>query len=95
VACCYDDPPKNQEPSGGISRIIGEWSAAFDTLPADKLVQVMDEIAKTGKAGDFDREISPERQAFLRNFVEAQIVSYEALQAGVSRGWFYWNFKME
>lgn len=94
VACCYDDEDK-KEPSQAISRIIGEWSASFDTLVCDKLDIVMAGIAVNGTAAEFDREIEPERKAFLRNFVEAQMVTYESADVGVSRGWFYWNFKME
>jgi hypothetical protein len=124
VACCYEDQIKKSEPSKGISRIIGEWSASFDTLVSDKLDVVMAGIASNGTldifvwkiylfsivitssslqimfhfigiAAEFDRQISPKRQAFLRNFVEAQMVTYEAVDAGVSSGWFYWTFKME
>jgi len=40
---------------------------------------------------EYDREIGEERKAFLRNFVEAQMVAWES----GSIGWFYWNFKME
>lgn len=94
VACCYEDEEKTI-PSEGISRIIGEWSASFDTLVVDKLNDVMAGIAANGTAPEFHREINPKRKAFLRNFVEAQMVTYEATSTGVSRGWFYWNFKME
>jgi len=52
-------------------------------------------IAESGIASEFDRQLSPERRAFLRNFVEAQMVSYEAADSGASSGWFYWTFKME
>lgn len=48
-----------------------------------------------GTAPEFDRQISHERKLFLRNFVEAQMVTYEAVDQGVSSGWFYWTFKME
>lgn len=95
TACCYADPPQNTVPSKGISRIIGEWSAAPDTLVCDKLDVVMDGIAKTGKAAEFDRRISPHRREFLRHFVEAQMVAYEAVDKGISSGWFYWTLKME
>mmetsp|Transcript_20883 Transcript_20883/g.29798 ORF Transcript_20883/g.29798 Transcript_20883/m.29798 type:complete len:582 (-) Transcript_20883:868-2613(-) len=96
TACCYDEKEEsNKIPSKGISRMIGEWSTAFDTLVVDKLTDVMDEISKTGKALEFDRQISKERQAFLQKFAESQMVTYEAKSAGVSRGWFYWNFKVE
>lgn len=32
-ACCYQDYPYHTNPTNGIHRIIGEWSASFDTLP--------------------------------------------------------------
>lgn len=49
-----------------------------------------------GVALEFDREITVERQNFIRNFVEAQMVTYEAKDVpGLSSGWFYWTFKME
>ena len=45
VSCCYEDAvhPKymfwkktNTIPSSGVQRIVGEWSAAYDTLPVAK-----------------------------------------------------------
>ena len=48
IACCYEDEQNKTIPSEGISRIIGEWSASFDTLVGSKLDDVMDGIAKTG-----------------------------------------------
>jgi hypothetical protein len=39
--------------------------------------------------------VSVERQAFMRNFVEAQMVAYEAKTEGVSSGWLFWSFKMD
>lgn len=111
VACCYDDAPNNTIPSSthhGISRIIGEWSASFDTLVVAKLDAVMTSIADHQVALEMDRVISPERMDFLKNFVQAQMVTYEAAkptvmtgskeeqeQQGVSRGWFFWTLKME
>jgi glucan 1,3-beta-glucosidase len=110
VACCYEDKNDDDiisvEPedkhafmtgtvSKGISHIVGEWSAAFDTLVDTKLDIVMNGIAATGIAPEFDRQIPELRQKFLRNFVEAQMVTYEAATTGVSRGWFYWTLKME
>jgi len=96
TGCCYQKDQDGQVlPSKGISRMIGEWSAAFDTLVVDKLAAVMDEISKTGKAAEFDRQIPKERQDFLRKFSEAQMVTYEAKSSGLLRGWFYWNFKVE
>jgi len=44
TGCCYEDQDKKKIPSKGISRIVGEWSASFDTLVVDKLTDVMDEI---------------------------------------------------
>jgi hypothetical protein len=35
-------------------------------------------------------------KAFLRNFIQAQIVTYEAAShPGLSKAWFYWTIKME
>jgi hypothetical protein len=76
----------------GLRRIMGEWSASFDTLVCAKLDDVMASYAATGKFLEAGRQIPPERQKFLRKFVEAQMVVWEG---DVSDGWFYWNFKME
>jgi hypothetical protein len=94
-SCCYEDYPENTQPSKGISRLVGEWSAAYDTLPASKLKDVMKGIAKTGEAPEFNRTLSKKRQDFLKQFVEAQMVAYESVSVGVSSGWFYWTLKME
>jgi glucan 1,3-beta-glucosidase len=75
--------------------LIGEWSASYDTLVVDKLGDVMKGIEQTGRAPEFDREIPQARKDFLRNFVEAQMVAYEAQDEAVSRGWFYWTLKTE
>jgi len=50
-ACCYEDyeDEENTIPSQGITRIIGEWSASFDTLVCDKLDVVMKGIAVNGE----------------------------------------------
>ena len=95
AACCYEDPPANTIPARGISRIIGEWSAAYDMLPTAMAPYLMKTIAETGIQPYLNRTLSPERMAFLRNFVEAQMVTYEAAPDGVSAGWLFWNFKME
>ena len=52
----------------------------------------MESIRYTGLAPEMDRQLKPARKAFLRNFVEAQIVNYEP---DISSGWFFWNFKTE
>ena len=49
VSCCYEDEGNKTVPAKGISRIIGEWSASFDTLVCDKLDEVMSGIAKNGE----------------------------------------------
>mmetsp|Transcript_22452 Transcript_22452/g.31501 ORF Transcript_22452/g.31501 Transcript_22452/m.31501 type:complete len:611 (+) Transcript_22452:216-2048(+) len=86
TACCN---------GGGISRMVGEWSAAYDVNPQPKLQQVMQNIAKSGTMGE-ERTPSKERQDFLRQFVKAQMVTYEGGgQDGSSGGWFFYNFKME
>lgn len=100
VACCYDqnnatENERSLVPAKGISRIIGEWSAAFDTLVSAKLGAVMSSIADHQVALEMDRVLSPERQDFLKNFVRSQMVTYEAAPVGVSRGWFFWTLKME
>jgi len=96
TSCCYEDATDNNVPSqGGVKRISTEWSAAFDAMPGELLQVVMQGIAASGTAPDFHRRISPERQAFLKKFVEAQIVAYEAADTGLSQGWFYWTWKVE
>ena len=78
-----------------MKRMFGEWSVAFDTLVVLKLYEITKAIAKSGIAPDLNRELSPSRQDFLRNFAKAQMITYEAAELGTSVGWFYWNFKME
>ena len=95
TACCWDDAPANTIPSKGISRIIGEWSAAYDVLPTALAPAIMTAIAENGVAPYLNRTLSPERHGFMRNFVEAQMVTYESDITGVSSGWLFWNFKME
>jgi len=96
IACCYRDAPKrNKMPSTGVKRLIGEWSAATDTSPMDMVHVIMQEIKANGTAALLDRQLSPARQEFLRHFVEAQIVTYESADTGVSGGWFFWTAKVE
>lgn len=96
TSCCYEDPPRNRRVSSkGMDRMFGEWSVAFDTLVVTKLYNMTDQIAKTGVAPDLDRRLSPGRMEFLKNFALAQMVTYEAPELGISKGWFYWTFKME
>ena len=93
AGCCYEDAPKNTVPSRGVQRIVSEFSAAVDTLPVITLRNAMQEIGRTGQAPQ--RSISPERGEFLRNFLQAQMVTYETTSSGVGSGWFYWTAKME
>ena len=94
LGCCYEDAPNNTIVSKGISRIIGEWSAAVDTLPTELETAIMNHIAANGTALELDREMTPDRKKFLRNFVEAQMVAYEEAQVGTSSGHIFWNFKV-
>jgi hypothetical protein len=56
----------------------------------------MTSIAEHQVAIEMEREISPDRKDFLRHFVEAQMVTYEAAAlSGLSRGWFFWTLKTE
>lgn len=93
--CCFEDPPNNTVPSHGVSRLIGEWSGAYDSLPTAMVPYLMNGIKKTGHAPLLNRTLSMERKEFVRHFVEAQMVAYEARDSGVSSGWLFWNFKME
>jgi glucan 1,3-beta-glucosidase len=85
----------NSIPSRGVQRIVGEWSAAYDTLPVAKLLEMMQGIAATGIVPEYDRTFTAEEINFLRHFVMAQIVAYESIETGTSAGWFYWTAKME
>ena len=49
-----------------------------------------------------NRTLSKKRSKFLRNFVQAQMIAYEAADSitkdspnGIASGWLFWNFKME
>lgn len=92
AACCYD---KQNQPSQGVKRLVGEWSVATDTLPVAVLDEIMHAIAVNGTALMMDRQLSTRRKQFLKKFAQAQIVSYEANDKGVGGGWFYWTVKME
>eukprot|EP00562_Extubocellulus_spinifer_P032547 CAMPEP_0178730436 /NCGR_PEP_ID=MMETSP0699-20121125/29516_1 /TAXON_ID=265572 /ORGANISM="Extubocellulus spinifer, Strain CCMP396" /LENGTH=569 /DNA_ID=CAMNT_0020382457 /DNA_START=305 /DNA_END=2014 /DNA_ORIENTATION=+ len=91
MKCCWDDDGRSQ----GLGRIIGEWTASYDTLVGAEINVVFDEIANTGLAPKFDRKITPNEMSMLRNYVEAQMVVYEGRESGDTSGWFYWNFAME
>ena len=94
--CCFQDGPSKQIPSAGISRLTGEWSGAFDSLPTALVPEIMEGISKTGQLPQRNRTLSAARKDFIRNFCEAQMVAYEAADSGgVSKGWLFWNFKME
>jgi len=97
ASCCYDDHPKNTKVSSGVSRIVGEWSAAYDILPREMVKEIMQEIQdpKTQKVARMDRTLSEERKKFLEHHVQAQMVSYENVDTGVSSGWFFYTLKME
>ena len=93
VSCCGGG-------DGGVRRIVGEFSAAFDTLVSTKLEDVMESYRQPGQPIlEHDRVLNAERRSFLRNFVEAQMVAFEGgslpPNQNPMRGWFFWNFKME
>eukprot|EP00934_Nitzschia_sp_Nitz4_P008923 Nitzschia sp. Nitz4//scaffold86_size83305//29277//31191//NITZ4_005254-RA/size83305-snap-gene-0.165-mRNA-1//-1//CDS//3329559226//8913//frame0 len=102
-ACCYEDAPKDKTPSKGMSRIVGEWSAAYDAEPVYMVDALLTEMLDKHKRGDAslrlpERDLPKDRQDFLRQFVKAQMVAYEASESpgvGVSRGWFFWTLKTE
>jgi hypothetical protein len=73
-SCCYEDAPENQKVSRGISHLVGEWSAAYDILPVEKLKDIMNSIKDNGEALELDRTLSQGRKKFLKNFVQAQMV---------------------
>lgn len=97
ASCCYEDAPKNSKVSSGVSRIVGEWSAAYDILPTEMTNKVMEAIRdpKIQHAILSDRKLSRERQEFLKSYVKAQMVAYESADTGVSSGWFFWTLKTE
>ena len=104
TSCCYEDPTHpwynwkatNTIPSHGVQRMVGEWSAAYDTLVGPKLQDLMRGIRDTGVLPEMDKQFTVPEMDFLRNFVQAQMVAFEAVDDPVpSSGWFYWTAKME
>jgi len=95
TSCCYEDSPANTKPAHGVKRMVGEFSAACDTLPVAKLDDIMTGIATNFTMPELHRELSPARRQFLQHFVEAQMVAYEAADVGTTGAWFYWTLKME
>ena len=104
ASCCYDDPsPPWYAPwkktdtrrSRGVQRIVGEWSAAYDTLVAAELDVMMKGIAANGTVPKLHKTFTKPEMDFLRNFVQAQMVAYESVETGTSAGWFFWTAKME
>ena len=100
--CCYEDDEKKTIPSHGISRLIGEWSGAFDSLPTALTPNLMKGISLDGQVPLLNRTLDKKRSNFLRNFVQAQMIAYEAADSitkdspnGIASGWLFWNFKME
>jgi glucan 1,3-beta-glucosidase len=101
--CCYEDAPDTKTiPSHGISRLTGEWSGSFDSLPTALTPNLMKGISLNGQVPMLNRTLSKKRSKFLRNFVQAQMIAYEAADSitkdspnGIASGWLFWNFKME
>lgn len=84
--CC--DPDANGH---ALQRISTEWSAAFDCMPGELLQAVMARIHHQGIALGMHRQLEPARQDFMKDYVKAQMASYEAS----SKGWFFWTIRME
>jgi len=96
-SCCRDgivnDPSGSNVTIRPLSRLVGEWTAAFDKNPSYQLSRVMGDISRGKNIGSTASPMTEERRAFLRRFVEAQMVAYES--ARDAKGWFFWNFKVE
>jgi hypothetical protein len=86
--CCWEDAPAtNSAPSPGVGRIVAEWSVAFEAMPGDLIKVILQGIRTNGVAALQDRQLNEEERNFLRNFAEAQIVSYEQANVpGLGRG---------
>jgi glucan 1,3-beta-glucosidase len=93
--CCHEGAASGEKPASGISRLVSEWSAAYDTEPNELLKEVMAGILETGEAPRLHRNLTQGERDFVKQFCKAQMVVYESNATGVSSGWFYWNFKME
>ena len=59
-------------------------------------------ISLQGQVPLLNRTLDKKRSNFLRNFVQAQMIAYEAADSitkdspnGIASGWLFWNFKME
>jgi hypothetical protein len=64
-------------------------------------------ISLHGQVPLLNRTLNKKRSKFLRNFVQAQMIAYEATDSitkdssspnggiGIASGWLFWNFKME
>jgi hypothetical protein len=71
VICCFDDGPLNNTiPSKGISRIMGKWSAAYDSLPTTMVRFIMKMIVTTGVVPPMNQTVSVECIAFMQKYVE-------------------------
>ena len=114
--CCWDGwPPEPTE----LGRFVGEWTGAFDRTPSPELERAYANTLQYQALSDDDKKknkeevlkyvsptLTPERQEFLKQYVLAQMMTYEAtpedskpwIPTGGAldfHGWFFWNFKME
>ncbi|KAJ1452410.1 glycoside hydrolase superfamily [Pelagophyceae sp. CCMP2097] len=90
-ACCW----AAQRPTE-LGRFVGEWTAAYDQTPSPELQRLR----------PVSRPLDGKRFNFLRQYVLAQMMTYEAtpesskpyMQGAPAldvHGWFFWNFHME
>mmetsp|Transcript_32267 Transcript_32267/g.74124 ORF Transcript_32267/g.74124 Transcript_32267/m.74124 type:complete len:633 (-) Transcript_32267:523-2421(-) len=96
--CCWADYINGTGPAIpalGISRLVGKWSAAYDTDVDAKTFQIMQAIAANGSNPEYDRELSQAQEDFLQPYVKAQMVAYELAATGISKGWFFETMKTE
>ena len=61
-SCCWDSDSSDAVRSEGMGRMMGEWSASFDTLVCDKLDDVMKSYETGGEILAFYREIGDKRK---------------------------------
>lgn len=96
--CCFQheddfDSTSKLVPSSGMSRLVGSWNAAYDTLPQAMLQEIMQGIYEHGEMPQLHRNLTQAQRDFLLQFTKAQMVVYESNTT--TSGWFYSNIKME
>ena len=97
--CCWADNFYNASvppvPAQGIARLVGSFSGAYDVDVVAKSNAILQSIAASGINPELNRVLSPNRQAFLQDYIKAQMVAYELAGDGNSHGWFFSTLKTE